>query len=274
MKTCFVICPVGTEGTKIRKRANQLLKHIIAPVVTQLGYEYPDRADLTSEHRQTIPEDISRRLFEADLVIADLSNCNANVFYELGKRHAWGGRCIHLTQDIASLPFDVKQYRVIRYDVADLDLAESVRIQLDAAIKNVETFPPTKPCPLTDNDVIQLSGATVLVERIDGRRNHYKLAQEVAEVSCARMFLMQRSSSFILGPERGWGEEEDFYNALLKKIKEGTDFYHIVSLEGLNRHLDRENSIFPEARAALASLSEKGKAVGIWKGKTEIHHQW
>jgi hypothetical protein len=45
---CFVISPIGEEGTEIRRRADQVLKHIITPAAEECGYE-TIRADKISE---------------------------------------------------------------------------------------------------------------------------------------------------------------------------------------------------------------------------------
>lgn len=261
MKKCFIISPLGEPKTLIRTRANDVLNQIINPVVSALGYT-TERADLTPD-QSTIPEIISKHIFDDDLVIADLSDCNPNVFYELGKRHAWGGRCVHLTNDISKLPFDVRHHRVINYDLNDPEALDQVRKELRIAVQSLEQIPVQCPFPLTPEKIIELSGATVLIERVDGRRDHYYLAEKIAKRKCTTLFLMQRSSSFILGPEQGWGAESNFYNAALQKIADGAQFYHIVSLEGLSRHLSRPQSIFPDMQSALDRLSHDDKAVGI-----------
>ncbi len=261
MKTCFVICPLGEPKSQTRARADAVLSRIVQPVLTVLGYEVK-RADLTTD-QSTIPESISKHIFEDDLIIADLSACNPNVFYELGKRHAWGGRCIHLTDDISKLPFDVRHHRVIGYDLGDAEGLDNVRTELRRNVTAVEQIPIQCPFPLTPEKLIELSGATVLIGTVDGRRDHYYLAERIAKTECKTLFLMQRSSSLILGPEQGWGAEESFYRAMIKKIEEGTQLYHIVSLEGISRHLARPESIFPDMSTALSHLSRTDKAVGI-----------
>lgn len=268
-KTCFVICPLGEPKSPVRGRSNDVLDQIIRPVMTALGYSV-NRADLTPD-QTTIPDLISRHIFDDDMIIADLTDCNPNVFYELGKRHAWGGRCVHLTNDISKLPFDVRHHRVISYDLKDPEALDEARKQLRIAVWALDQVPPQCPFPLTPEKVIELSGATVLVGRVDGRRDHYYLAEKIAKTPCKTLFLMQRSSSLILGPEQGWGAEKSFHNATLQKIADGVAFYHIVSLEGLARHLSRPQSIFPEMKSALGRLSRTDKAVGI-KGPDNVSY--
>jgi hypothetical protein len=37
-KTCFLIAPIGAEGSEIRKRSDQVLKHILNPAAGECGY--------------------------------------------------------------------------------------------------------------------------------------------------------------------------------------------------------------------------------------------
>ena len=39
MKKCFVVSPIGGEGTDIRKRADQVFKYIISPVCETCGFD-------------------------------------------------------------------------------------------------------------------------------------------------------------------------------------------------------------------------------------------
>lgn len=66
-------------------------------------------------HQQNILKDIVLSIYESDLIIADLSDLNANVFYELGLAHALRKDVVLLTQQIDEVPFDLRSYRVISY---------------------------------------------------------------------------------------------------------------------------------------------------------------
>lgn len=58
---------------------------------------------------------IFRQIEVADFIIADLSNRNPNVFYELGYAHAREKICILLTKEPTDIPFDLKHKRHIVY---------------------------------------------------------------------------------------------------------------------------------------------------------------
>ncbi|OZF32173.1 hypothetical protein CH294_20775 [Rhodococcus sp. 14-2483-1-1] len=96
-KTCFIVCPIGDNNSEIRKRSNQVKTHIIDVALEPLGYE-TIRADVIDKSGN-ITTQIVNQLIEADLVIADLTGHNPNVFYELAIRHAFAKPFIHLMQD-------------------------------------------------------------------------------------------------------------------------------------------------------------------------------
>src|SRR5689334_10647362 len=86
VKTCFFISRIGAPDSNERKLSDKLLEHIVNPVVERLGYEKPVRADHITRPG-TITTQVFRHLWLDDLVIADLTGHNANVFYELAVRH-------------------------------------------------------------------------------------------------------------------------------------------------------------------------------------------
>jgi hypothetical protein len=132
-KECFVISPIGEEGSLTRKRSDQILKHIITPAVTECGFE-PLRADQISEPG-LITGQIIDHIFDAPLVIADLTGRNPNVFYELAIRHVIRKPFIQLIQKDEELPFDIKDFRTIFVDHQDLDSVEDARINMISHIK-------------------------------------------------------------------------------------------------------------------------------------------
>ena len=58
-------------------------------------------------------QDIQREIEQAEIVIAEITPANANVFYELGYAHALGKPTILLARRGSELPFDIKSYRVV-----------------------------------------------------------------------------------------------------------------------------------------------------------------
>jgi len=91
-----------------------LYRDVIAPVVKEMNF-VPSRADEVQGHG-LILQDIIRELVESEVIIAEITPPNPNVFYELGYAHATGKPTILLAQRGRDLPFDIHGYRCIFYD--------------------------------------------------------------------------------------------------------------------------------------------------------------
>lgn len=134
MRKCFVVSPIGDDGSDIRKNADQLYQHIIKPVCEKCGFE-AQRVDEfnTSE---SITQDILDALNEFDLVIADLTGHNPNVFFEIGYRTKSQKPIIHLKRKGEAIPFDVSTIRTFEYDLTDLDMVTATKERLEQVILN------------------------------------------------------------------------------------------------------------------------------------------
>lgn len=134
MRKCFVVSPIGDVGSEIRKNADQLYQHIIKPVCEKCGFE-AQRVDEfnTSE---SITQDILDALNEFDLVIADLTGHNPNVFFEIGYRTKSQKPIIHLKRKGEAIPFDVSTIRTFEYDLTDLDMVTVTKERLEQVILN------------------------------------------------------------------------------------------------------------------------------------------
>ena len=78
-------------------------------------FTFTNAGDL--DNQQNILQDIVEGIYQANIVIADLTGLNPNVFYELGLAHAMNKKVIIITQDLGELPFDIKSYRAVEYSL-------------------------------------------------------------------------------------------------------------------------------------------------------------
>lgn len=146
-KQCFVIAPIGTEGSETRTRSDQVLKHIVAPAARECGYE-AIRADQISEPG-LITSQVIQHIVDDPLVIADLTGWNPNVFYELALRHALKRPVVQIIHATESIPFDVAASRTIQVDHHDLDSAARARDQIIKQIRAVEANPVDVDTPIS-----------------------------------------------------------------------------------------------------------------------------
>ena len=132
MKTCFVVSPIGETDSEIRSNADKLFKYIISPVCESCGFE-PVRVDQINDS-DSITQTIIDKLLSSELVIADISGHNTNVFFEMGYRKCTDKPIIHLKKKGETIPFDVNTVRTFEYDLTDLDNVEETKKRLEQTI--------------------------------------------------------------------------------------------------------------------------------------------
>ena len=178
MKKCFVVSPIGDPGSDIRKNADQLYQHIIKPVCEKCGF-VAERVDEFNTSG-SITQEILDALNDYDLVIADLTGHNPNVFFEIGYRTKSQKPIIHLKRREEVIPFDVSAIRTFEYDLTDLDMVTATKERLEQVIKNFkydETKDSKKNSNSYENNMIVASlndiqyKLDVLTEEIKKKEN-------------------------------------------------------------------------------------------------------
>lgn len=187
VKSCFVISPIGDEGSLTRARADKMLHFIVRYVLEPRGYDIK-RADTLSEPG-VITNQIVQRIIECDLLVADLSEHNPNVFYELAIRHGLRKPYIQLIDSSYKIPFDTSGIRTISVDLTDLYSVEKAQVELEAQLDAVE-----------EKDFIVESPISVAFDleslRSSGRADENILANLVEEVGRLRQEISTRPSAY------------------------------------------------------------------------------
>jgi hypothetical protein len=112
---------------------NALWDRGYVPVIKELGYE-PVRADQNTG--SLIVGQMLERLYFADLVLADMTIPNGNVYYEVGIRHAAQKTgCVLLAADWSKQLFDVVQMRTVRYPLPEGNITDDTATALRPKIK-------------------------------------------------------------------------------------------------------------------------------------------
>ena len=100
---------------------------------------YCERVDEQIFH-ESILERVYNQIAKADLIIADMTGRNPNVFYEVGYAHALGQRVILLTQKSDDIPFDLKHYPHIVYGGKIAELKGDLEKRVRWAFENPKNF--------------------------------------------------------------------------------------------------------------------------------------
>ena len=106
MQSVFVLMPFDEDFQLV-------YDHFLRPRLEEVGFKVSRADDIQSQ--QNILRDIIKGIAESNLIVADLTNANPNVFYELGIAHAFGKPVLLVTQSIEDVPFDLKSYRLVEY---------------------------------------------------------------------------------------------------------------------------------------------------------------
>ncbi len=143
---CFMVMPyrtkpVGTyEDPAVPNEVDfdRLWEAALKPAIQELEYEAV-RAD--QDLGALIIQEMIERLAISDLVIADVTIANANVYYEIGLRHvAKQYGCVMIAAVWAKTLFDIDQMRQIRYKLPQKAIDDTTAAEIKEFLK--KSIPP------------------------------------------------------------------------------------------------------------------------------------
>lgn len=125
---------------------DEYYEKIYCPAIKSAGLK-PTRSD-NLYRPSSIVQDIWKFTQDAKIILAELTDKNPNVFYELGLAHAISKPAVFITKNIEDVPFDLRGLRVIQYDTNVPDWGNVLKENIIQAIKETladpeESIPPT-----------------------------------------------------------------------------------------------------------------------------------
>lgn len=228
-RKCFIVTPIGGDNSATRRAADGLINAVMKPVLKSLGF------DVYVAHEIAAPGSITKQVIEHvvydDLVVANLSELNPNVMYELAVRHCVGLPIIVLAENGTRLPFDISDERTLFFenDMAGVvDLGPRLAIAVEAAMSLEEA----------DNPVLRVTGSKALRESV--------------ETDDAQSFLIKKL---------------DYIESFIGEVKSGamsTNFSKVASAPGQSwlYEIDMEGG--------EDNCDKARKAIGMMPGVTQI----
>lgn len=233
-KKCFVITPIGAAGSTIRRKIDGVIECAIRPALK----EY----DVIVSHQETnsgsIKSNIIRNINDCELVIANLTTQNANVMYEVALRHAVAKPIIHITENLAELPFDINDHRTIEYTDDMLGVRE-LKNNLEKMVDDIEkskekisnpivdSLRKTNIIELTDNNINMNDAINGILSSLDNISERISLIERNSKMD----FYVSNSDLSLLKTDTMW---DNNYKAkknnidFLKKINDKEESCTVV----------------------------------------------
>jgi hypothetical protein len=127
LDTCFVMMPFGNWF-------DRYYQEIYVPAIKDAGLE-PVRADELFSTGSVV-EQIWEQITKSRILLADLTDKNANVFYELGLAHAAKKPVVFTSARVDDVPFDLRHLRVIVYEVREPEWSAKLRKRITDYLRN------------------------------------------------------------------------------------------------------------------------------------------
>jgi hypothetical protein len=196
-KTCFVIAPIGDEGSAARKRSDRVFTYVIEPAARQCGY-MAVRADKILKPG-IITDQVIQQVINAPMAVADLSGHNANAFYELAVRHMVKKPLVQMITKGERIPFDVAASRVLFYDEPELETVEKTSAELVEHIRSAESGADNVDNPISvsvDLQALRQSGEPAIAQLAELVQN---LSAGIAALHSDVADLKNRESGPVIG---------------------------------------------------------------------------
>jgi len=235
-KTCFIITPIGKPTDPIRRH----IDGVVQGIKDAIGGEFDvivahEMFDIGSINRQVLEQ-----IYTSDLVIANLTNLNPNVMYELAFRHSVGKPAIVIAEVGTVLPFDVKDERAFEY-INDYMGLKSLGKTLCACIAKIDFGDETPRSPihamvqgfLLEQQVMSTAKGDemkeilqMLLQKFESLENYSTKSPTTVDSQLGKNYMPNEKYRNMFGVElNGYGcERVDLYLAQLevafKKIRE------------------------------------------------------
>ncbi|MDA3135394.1 hypothetical protein [Atlantibacter subterraneus] len=186
-RRCFVVTPIGPSESDIRRRAQGILDAVIKPTLKAKNFEVFVAHEISAPG--SITKQVLEHLLQDELVIANLTDLNPNVMYELAVRHAKRLPVVTIAEDGTSLPFDISDERTLFYknDMAGVsELGPKLEIAIEEAVK--DEFP--------DNPIYRVTQAIIIKDSTEtGSAEEYIISRLNSMEDTISNFVKQNSST-------------------------------------------------------------------------------
>ncbi|NHJ21576.1 MAG: hypothetical protein EAX91_11580 [Candidatus Lokiarchaeota archaeon] len=189
---CFVIMPFSKSSEEHTEEYwTQHFEKLLKPIIEELGV----KTYRVEVFREDILKKIIQSLVTSYIVVADLTDHNPNVFWELGVRQSFKHNTITIAEEGTKLPFDVSSKATIFYNLSNEEKLAQFKKNLKEAIKDCIANPKKSDSHVLESisgrgsfyDLIRLDDAkrrieSLIIETQNNIRNYNISKNMVAEL--------------------------------------------------------------------------------------------
>lgn len=258
-ETCFVIMPFSqTTSEHTEDYWTQHFQTFLKPLIEQKGTLNANRA---KSLRGDILRQIISDLVTARVVIADLTDHNANVFWELGVRQSFKHCTVTIAEAGTKLPFDIGGKGTLFYHPKNHLKNEAFRTDFEKALDDC-LHSPDRP----DSQVLEtLSGRGTLFEifRKDEALRRLDALLSECEFNLEAFDRIEKTAKTNKEKNQPGG-----------RITTSRFRSPALTLLVTNRYLDASNTFYKLAESCLNDLGVNNDQLNMWEHTPELTESW
>lgn len=145
--------PFSSTNSCSEHEWTEIFEEVFKPALVENGYT----CERSQPETGSLIRSILKKIQDSFIVIADITDRNANVFYELGVRHSLSKRTIIVAQEAKHIPSDLQGYWSIIYNTSPKGVS-NFKKDIKRVIENIEKNPFKSDSPVSDFIDIEMYG--------------------------------------------------------------------------------------------------------------------
>ena len=264
---CFVIMPFSKTSDKHTKE--YWTKHYETFIKRLIESGHPLIAERSAPLRGDILRQIITDLLTAPIVVADLTDANPNVYWELGVRQSFKHGTITIAENGTALPFDLGGKGTLFYFPEDHIKMQEFENQFHKAINDCLDNPN-----LPDSHVLEtISGRGTLYQILMRDESLRKLDALVSEIDRNKVVLKT-----VVGicNENIEAEKEALARGKKASRKYATGLFRLAAVEMLvvDRYIDADETFYEAAEKYVDELIRINERLSAWPSRPDSVEPW
>lgn len=257
---CFVIMPFS--GTTIRHTTEywtEFYEDYLKPLIEKNAKVEAYRSQAL---RGDILDQIIKDLVHADIVVADLTDANPNVYWELGVRQSFAHRTITIIESGQKLPFDISMKGSLEYHLQSATKMKAFENQFQSAIDDCLNH-PDRP----DSHVMKaITGRGTIYEIVHHEESERRLNAFLAELE-RNLKVLEQVTKIAHANERV--KDPNGWTFTTKRFR-------LLALELLitDRYLDADSAFYASATNLYNRINIWNEQLPIWQLRPSRTQKW